>query len=302
MESLKHKEIRVGLFVASGLGLFLFSILLLGGDRYFFRSTYQLHIQMDQVQGLVEGSGVSLSGIGVGLIKKIRFLPDSKIDLVIDIDREFAPLITEGSLASVRTQGALGDKFIYIEPGPHQNRPLRDGEYMTADLSGDIIDLIKDKGPELSHLVDAAKELHLLTQSLNEGHRINVLMSNLVTASDHLNQLLVEGRKVIQDLRGESAHHSSNHAMDNKTASDKEPKNNISEPGLRQVIQHLARILQKIDNGEGSLGALINDPSFHQRLTSMLGDSPRNKFLKPLIRQSVPETGSPKIQNSRTSQ
>ena len=58
-------------------------------------------------------------------------------------------MITENSRASVRTQGALGDKFVYIEPGDLSAKALKDGDFLTSDASGDILDMIAEKGQEL---------------------------------------------------------------------------------------------------------------------------------------------------------
>jgi phospholipid/cholesterol/gamma-HCH transport system substrate-binding protein len=272
MESLEKNEIRVGLFVAGGLALLLTSILLLGGDKYFFRNTYQLRTQMNHVQGLVEGSVVSLSGINIGVVKKMTFTSDSKLDLSLQLDRDFSDRITESSVASIRTQGALGDKFIYIEPGPAGKRPLKDGEHIAADLSGDIFDLIKEKGSELGHLVDVIREVHILLKGLNDENRATVLMSNMVSSSENLNKLLLDARGAIQDIRGEKS----------------------EKGGIKLAVNYLVNILEKVDSGKGTLGEIINNPSIHERLISLLGDSPRNKFLKPLIRESVaPKSGEP---------
>ena len=265
MESTFKDQIRVGLFVTGGLALLLTSILMLGGDRFLFRSTYQLRVKMTQVQGLAVGSVVSLSGVNVGHVKEILFSPDSQLELLLDIDRDFAVRITDGSSAAVKTQGALGDKYVYIEPGPTDTRSLRDGDYLIANEGPDILDMIAEKGPELSHLVDAIKEVHFFVKSLNEGNRGALLMANLVTSSENLNKLLVESKSAVQDLRGNG----------------KDTKN------LREAVVHLASILEKVDKGQGTLGAIINDPSVHERLMSLLGESPRNKFLKPLIRDTI---------------
>jgi phospholipid/cholesterol/gamma-HCH transport system substrate-binding protein len=45
--------------------------------------------------------------------------------------------------------------------------------------------------------------------------------------------------------------------------------------------------MKKIDRGQGTLGALVNDSSLHNRLSRLLGASPRNQFLKPIIRDSI---------------
>ncbi len=56
---------------------------------------------------------------------------------------------------------------------------------------------------------------------------------------------------------------------------------------LGRSIDKLDLILAKIEKGEGSLGALINDPSIHNQLKALLGGSPRKNNIKSLLRTSI---------------
>lgn len=263
-------DIRVGIFVLGGLTLFATSILLLGGDKYFFRSTYPLKLNLKQAQGLVEGSQVSLSGVDVGLVEKIEFRSDLKLDITILVDKNFSSKITQSSVASVKTQGALGDKFLFIEPGSQDLPPLKSGDYLKVNEGGDLLDLISDRGSEISHLFEAIKEVHYLIKSFNDNNRTALIMENLVSSSDNLNKLLLDSRKILSDLQSE-----------NNQSSD-----------LKRTLQNLASISEKLDSGQGTLGAIINDPTIHEKLISFIGDSPRSKFLKPLIRETATSTKS----------
>ena len=103
-------------------------MILLGGDKFFFSRTYHLKIHMPQVQGLGKGSVVSLSGVPVGNVERIEFVPgSSEVEVNITVQKSAQRKITEGSLASIKTQGALGDKYVYIEPGPITGAPIKDG-------------------------------------------------------------------------------------------------------------------------------------------------------------------------------
>ena len=59
------------------------------------------------------------------------------------------------------------------------------------------------------------------------------------------------------------------------------------DPDIRESLYHLNNILKKIDDGNGTLGRLINDPTINDRILSLLGDEPRNRFLKPLLRAAI---------------
>lgn len=266
MEKQTRIEIKVGIFVAVGLFVFALSVLLLGGDQMFLTSTYELKARFPQVQGLSKGSVVSLAGYPVGNVRKIQFEPGtSDLVVLLDIDQSFQNRITEGTLATVKTQGALGDKYIFIDPGPIDGRPLASGEFLEVNNEGDIFDVITEKSKDLATIVDVVQEAHILLKALNHEGRSALLVKEVLQTSQEMQTFLTEARQLVVDLRG--------------------GKNEDAK--LRASLIHLASILEKVDKGEGTLGALVNDPALHERIVSLLGEKPRNKFLKPLIRESI---------------
>jgi phospholipid/cholesterol/gamma-HCH transport system substrate-binding protein len=266
MEKQTGVEIKVGIFVLLGVVVFALSVLLLGGDQMFLTSTFDLKARFPQVQGLSKGSVVSLAGFPVGNVAKIEFEPGtSKLVLHLDIDREFQNRFTAGTLATVKTQGALGDKYVYIEPGPLDASPLNEGAFVDVSVEGDFLDVITEKTKDLSNIVDVVNEAHTLLKALNHEGRSALLMKEMLQTTTEMQTFLLEAKRLVQDIRG-----------------GKE-----DEAKLKASMIHLASILEKVDKGEGTLGALINDPALHERIVSLLGEKPRNKFLKPLIRDSI---------------
>lgn len=266
MERQFAMEFKVGLFVVIGIIVFCLSILLLGGDQMFLTSTYQLKARFPQVQGLSKGSVVSLAGFPIGNIKEITFEKGSRdLIVILDVDRDFQNRITEGATAAVKTQGALGDKYVFIEPGLLNGNSLKDGQFIDVSNEGDFLDVITEKTKDLSNIVDVVNETHILLKALNHDGRSALFMTQMVDTTKEMKAFLIEARGLVSDLRG---------------TSEKDAK-------LKASLTHLTSILEKVDKGEGSLGALINDPSLHERLVSILGERPRNKFLKPLIRDSI---------------
>src|SRR5207302_708447 len=97
------------------------------------------------------------------------------------------------SLASIKTQGALGDKYIYIEPGPLGKEPIKEGAQLPMDKTPDFLDIIASKGAEMGEIVEVIKEVHLLFQNINRDGRSSRLMTNLVDSSEQLGKFLTEG-------------------------------------------------------------------------------------------------------------
>jgi phospholipid/cholesterol/gamma-HCH transport system substrate-binding protein len=203
------------------------------------------------------GSLVSIAGMPVGNVHRIEFSPDKQLVAVLNIDKNFQQLLTNDSIASIRTQGALGDKYIYITPGSSSGEVIADNEFIKSETQPDLIDLISGKGPDVTVVAEILKELNQLLHNLNSGGKSALLMENLVIASQDVSKLM-------------------------------------NEPNIKESLLHLRNILKRIDKGEGTLGQLVNDSTLHDKLVGLLGDSPRNKYLKPLLREAIKENEKPR--------
>ncbi len=269
MENSKNKTFRVGIFLAIGVFVIMLSIVLLGGDKAFFRTNVLMYATLDQVQGLDRGSTVSLSGIVIGNVKQIKFSSEKK-NLVVEmkIQEDFLPMLTQGSRADVRTQGALGDKYIYITPGEITAPPLKAGDTIETSKSADFMGIISEKGGEAVKIFDIINEVYKLTKIINADGRSERLITNFVEASQNMKSISEDAKKLMSEMRGQNS------------------------GKLKESLEHLNSVLTKIDRGDGSLGALINDPTLHERLKAMLGADTHKQSIQSLIRTSIQKSGN----------
>lgn len=258
-------QYKVGMFVGAGMIAIMIAILLLGGDKVLFTKYISIHTRFTEVQGLVPGSIVSLAGIPVGNIKAIEFLPkENKLDVTMKVNQVFQNLLVEGTVAEIHTQGALGDKFIYLAPGTPGNKTLADGVVL-ASLETDYMKLLTDRQDGVAVVIDLIKDLHTLVASLNANGHSTELMRNMVQVSTQMKTTLSTLDSVLGEFKG-----------------------NIPEnKKLKTALVHLADIMEKVDQGKGTLGLLINDPTVYQNLKAFLGGSPRNKYMKDMIRETI---------------
>jgi phospholipid/cholesterol/gamma-HCH transport system substrate-binding protein len=258
-------EFKVGVFIALGLLAVMASVLILGGDRMLFTRYAHLKARFTEVQGLFPGSVVSLSGLPVGNVEKIDFVPaENKLELTLKIDQQFENRLVEGTVAEIRTQGALGDKYVYLTPGPATGKRLAENAQLETTET-DFMKMLTSREDGAARVIDLIKEMHVLVASLNAGGKAGEMMTNMAEASKRFKSTLVQVDALLTDLRGEL------------------PENKK----LRQSLISLASILEKVDQGKGTLGQLINDPSLHQSLKAFLGGSPRNRYMKDMIRESI---------------
>lgn len=264
MESNRSQQLQVGLFLGLGLLAVLVSILALGGNSALFKSYVTVYSKLAQVQGLASGSVVSLAGITIGNVKEIRFAEgENALVLEMKIEKSALLRIPKNSTIEVRTQGALGDKFVYIIPGDLNGPRLAEQEYIEPNSSPDLFGVLTERGGEAGKIFDIMTEVQKLLVAMNGDGRMDKIMTNVYESTGELKAMSKETRQLIQELRGEN------------------PQK------VKETLKHLSSILSKIDKGEGTLGALINDPSLHQQLKALIGESPRRQYMQSVIRNTI---------------
>ena len=142
-------QIKVGVFLIAGLAVLLGSIFVLGSNKSMFQEVVEVRSYFDSVQGLNTGAVVSLSGLKVGNISRINF-DESKnlVEVVVRIDTEFQKKIKKDSRVEIRTQGALGDKYLYITPGTTTAESIKNGDELKSDYGNDILSILNKRGSE----------------------------------------------------------------------------------------------------------------------------------------------------------
>jgi len=186
---------RLGAFIVVALAILVAGVFLIGNKQYLFSSTYRVKAQFANVVGLADGADVRVGGVHSGTVHSIE-LPHTaggKVTVQMDLDNSTHEIIKQNSVASIETEGMLGNQYVAISFGS-------DG---VADVkNGDTI------------------------QSLPP-----LIMSDMLkTASGILD--------------------SSKLAVDNAT----------------QATAHLNSVTAKIDNGQGTVGALVNDKELYTNL------------------------------------
>src|SRR5512137_325304 len=109
-------EAIVGIFVLIGLICLTYLSVNLGKMELFGGDYYQVQADFDTVSGLKSGASVEIAGVEVGRVGRILFEPKSDMAKVIMQIRPGIKL-SEDVIASVRTRGIIGDKFVKLSPG-----------------------------------------------------------------------------------------------------------------------------------------------------------------------------------------
>lgn len=135
------QELFVGLFMLVGFAALVYLALQLGEVRFLSSGkTYHIQAEFDNVSGVKKGASVQISGVVVGSVDRISLSDDSYALLSLRLDRTVkVPL---DSMASVKSQGIIGDKYIQISLGGDEEI-FAEGEVITETESAiDIESLI----------------------------------------------------------------------------------------------------------------------------------------------------------------
>lgn len=109
-------EVAVGIFMVIGFLCFAWMSVRLGDVGLFAKETYAVEASFDSISGLKVGANVEISGVSVGKVVSIQ-LEQGDYLAVVGMEIETGVALQEDSIASVRTSGIIGDKFIKISPG-----------------------------------------------------------------------------------------------------------------------------------------------------------------------------------------
>jgi len=116
MKNGRMLELAVGFFLLAGFGAFVYLSLQLGEFSPFaLQKQYRVVAAFDSISGLKKGAAVEIAGVPVGQVASITLDADKMAQVTMLIDRSVS--LASDSIASIKTQGIIGDKYVNLTPG-----------------------------------------------------------------------------------------------------------------------------------------------------------------------------------------
>jgi phospholipid/cholesterol/gamma-HCH transport system substrate-binding protein len=132
-------ELIVGIFVLLGLGCLAYLAVNLGKLEIYGRG-YQVFAKFDNVSGLKTGAVVEIAGVGVGQVVSIQLTPQYQARVGMKL--EHGVTIHDDAIASVRTKGIIGDKFVKLSPGSSEKLIHPGATIINTESSIDLEELL----------------------------------------------------------------------------------------------------------------------------------------------------------------
>ena len=159
---------RLGAFIFVTLAILAIGVFIIGSKEYLFSSTYKLKAQFDNVAGLAEGADVQVGGVHSGTVTSIVLpnRPGGKVTVIMDLAKSTHEIIKQDSVASIQTEGLLGNQFLAISFGSAGQADVRSGDIIQSEPPLLMADMLKKASGILDSSQDAVENTTLATEHL----------------------------------------------------------------------------------------------------------------------------------------
>jgi len=131
----------VGLFMLFGMATMAYLSVTIAGVSGYSDDSYQLVAKFDSSSGLKEGAFIEIAGVKAGKVTSIELDKESFESVAIFVF-DSGVILAEDTIASIRTSGIIGDKFVKISPGASDDILKSGDEIIETESSISIEELV----------------------------------------------------------------------------------------------------------------------------------------------------------------
>jgi phospholipid/cholesterol/gamma-HCH transport system substrate-binding protein len=293
-KEVQWSQLKVGALVLAGAVILIFLIFLMSGSTGgLFAKKLTLRVYFENASGLKQGAPVTLEGVTIGNVTKIRVVPErnpTPVEVTMKVPGKLSTFLHTDSAATIASAGVLGDSYIDITStnatGPP---PANNAELVSHNVSGlqqvmntsqdalkEATKVMKKTGvlmdalnseqgsagrflhnPELyNHLNEVSANLEGVTRSINHGEGTLGKLAKDHELYDKLNATVDQLHEIVGSL-------DSGKGTAGKLLKDETLYNN-----LNSAVANANTLLEGINKGQGAIGKLAKDPEFAKKLDS----------------------------------
>lgn len=232
MANQEKNNIKLGVFVLTGLLVLILSFYMIGKNHNLFGSNFVIKSNFTNLNGLVEGNNVLFSGIQAGTVKNIELINDTTIEVTLLINNKVRSYIHKNAITSIGTEGLMGNKIVNILPMKGASQIIEEGDLLASQK-----------------IINTDEMLQTLSKTNNNIASISETLKSTVLRIN--NSAMME---MLND-RGISTSLKSSLTNINKTTAN-----------AKQMTGSLNTIVSQIREGKGGAGILLTDTAFADNL------------------------------------
>jgi phospholipid/cholesterol/gamma-HCH transport system substrate-binding protein len=261
-QEVRESRLKNGIIVLAAAALLTFLVFLMttasGVGMFSHRLTVTSYF--DDATGLKTGATVTLEGVTIGTVKTITVVaaPEHKaapVQVVMKLDGKYQSDLHTDSTSSLDTIGVLGDTAIDISSQFAVGPPLRDGDELKTLAEPTLFSVEKAGQAAATNLKSTLQNMDALVDKMQSGKgSVGRFMSDP--------DLMKETNENLDEIHQLTAKLNSNDNSAGKFL------NSSSPSAMSNALTRVGSVATDIGNGKGSIGKIMNDPSFQTNLTA----------------------------------
>jgi phospholipid/cholesterol/gamma-HCH transport system substrate-binding protein len=285
MEKTTNQKIRLGIFVLLGSLFFIAAVYFIGNKQNMFRKTTTINATFSNINGLQPGNNIRFSGINVGTVKDIIIENDSTIKVNMMIEEEVLPYIKKDAVASIGTDGLVGNMVVNIAPGKKSTEAVKEGDMILSENRMFTEKVMKTLNASTDNIKTITDNLANITNQMNQGKgTIGMLLKDSIMSQDFkqtVHYLKITSKNASESIANLNTIITSLNNKSNVVAvlKDSAVANNIkktitnlekSSEQINKVVLNLNGTITNIKDGKGVINYLSNDPKLVNQIDSTM--------------------------------
>ena len=281
----KWGSLRVGILLMLALAALIWASFS-GSGTSIFEPKAKFTCYFRNVNGLLKGSPVWMSGVEVGNVNAVDFVNlDSirQVKVVCRVKSSIWPMLTDNATVQLGTIGFLGDKYVEIVPGTSDRPQIKEMDVVPTRNVGEASAMFLEGEKAMSELRKLSSNLDTMMSRMNRGEgtlgkmardtalyvQITRLASSISTLADHLSKnqerLFASVEKAADAMNEVGAQVGNKRGTIGKAFDDPALYNN-----LNATVARLDSVAMKLNGPNGSAGLLVNDTALYTQTVDLL--------------------------------
>ncbi|QHS55300.1 MCE family protein [Mucilaginibacter sp. 14171R-50] len=268
---------KLGGFMLAGLLALILSFYFIGKNQHLFGAKFKLRARFSNLNSLIEGSNVLYAGIQAGTVSDITLINDTTIEVTLLIDKTIRQHIHQRSVASIGTEGLMGNKIVNIVPSSGNYPLVGDGDLLSSRPAINTDEMLQTLSRTNQNIAGISEALKVSVLRINEskllallddpsiGNSLKSALKNMDRTAAQADQLAVNLNRTVTEInKGKGL--AGTLVSDTLLAGDLR----AALGNIRQTTEHTQSLTRELDdllrqvnsdlvNGKGTLHLLLKD-------------------------------------------
>lgn len=275
------ENIKVGALVLSGLLFLILTLYMIGKNRSLLGKTFEITAVVHNVNGLVPGNNVRFKGIDVGTVKSIELSNDTLINVTMIIEEKMRPFIKKNALATIGTDGLMGNKLVNINSLGDHSPSVEEGDVIQSRNPVETDEMLRTLNTTNINIERISKNLYEISTKLNRSESLWSLLSDSIVSRDlkmavadlrragyYTAELTLNAKDMVTRIKeGDGIAYS----LFTDTTLTKQLVSSLGKieqasSKTSLMMSDLQKVIEEMKGGQGTAGLILADSSFRQSL------------------------------------